>query len=168
MSHFYFQAEISSALIVRILCSQSWFHRQILLFIWFLIHQIQFKIELTTVDFLMRNAMERDTKNMLQTWLDFVLTLGFYRNFSIASLKKISGKIFAMLLKMQRIFICITEQRWAIYLLSTGWNSCPYVRTSHGIFTQIFQWQTRFHWAMALTKPGSNPIGFFPVGAFKK
>ncbi len=48
-----------------------------------------------------------------------------------------------------------------IHLLLTGWSSCPYVRTNHGIFIRILQWQTRFHWAMAPTKPGPNPIGFF-------
>ncbi len=108
-----------------------------------------------------------------KTQPDFVLILGFYHNFSITSPKKISCKIFAMS-KIQHIFII------EHYLHSHYWtkmsdtftfnrtNSCPYVRTNHGIFTWIFQWQTRFHWAIAPTKPGPNPIGFFPVRAFKK
>ncbi len=103
---------------------------------------------------------------MLQTRPDFVFVLGFYHNFNITSPRKVSCKFFTMLSKMQRIFI--TERRWAIHLLSIGRSSCPYVRTNHEIFTRIFQWQICFCWDMALTKPGCNPIGFFPIGPFKK
>ncbi len=65
------------------------------------------------------------------------------------------------------IFIRITEWRWVIHLLSTGRSLCPYVRTYHGFFKQIFQWQTRFCWAMATIKLGLNTVGFFLMGAFK-
>ncbi len=110
---------------------------------------------------------------MPPTRSDFVLMLGFYHNFSITSPKKIHVKFLwcwkrSVSSLLSIIFIHITERKWVIYLLSTGWSSCPYVRTNHRIFMWIFQWQTPFHWAMAPTKLRPNPIGFFPVGAFKK
>ncbi len=101
---------------------------------------------------------------MPRTRPDFVLMLGFYHNFSIASLKNISRKIFATLSQTQWFlllsinFIRITERGWAIHLLPTRQSLCPYVTTNNGIFTRIFQWQTRFHRAVAPTNPGPNPI----------
>ncbi len=105
---------------------------------------------------------------MPQTRPDFVLMLGFYHNFSVPSPKKISCKIFAMLSKTQHIFITKHYLHAHYYLLSTGWSSCPYIRTNYRISMRIFQWQTRFHWAMSPMKLRPNPIWFFPVGAFKK
>ncbi len=65
------------------------------------------------------------------------------------------------------IFICITEGRWVIDLLLTGRCSCLYVKTNHGIFTQIFQWQIRFCWAMAPQSQDVTPLDFFLLGRLK-
>ncbi len=107
--------------------------------------------------------------NLISYWyLDFITILvsqvrkKFHAKFSWCCHKRSVSSLLSI------IFICITEQRWAIHLLPTGWSLCPYIGTNHGIFMQIFQWQTSFCLAIAPTKPGPNTIGFFPVGAFNK
>ncbi len=65
------------------------------------------------------------------------------------------------------IFIRITERRWAIHLLSTGHGSWSYVRTNHGIFTWIFQWQTRLRWAMTPRSPNLILLDFSLWGHLK-
>ncbi len=60
---------------------------------------------------------------MTQTWPNFVLMLRFYHNFSITCPKKISCKIFAMLTKMQCIFIILH------YLDSHYWTKMSHTFT---------------------------------------
>ncbi len=111
---------------------------------------------------------------MPQTQPDFASMLGFCHNFSITSPKNISCKIFAVLLKTQCIFIILH------YLHSQCWTKMsdkftfnrtvlmPIRQNKPWNFYATFSMTDSFPLGYGPTKPGPNPIGFFPMGAFKK
>ncbi len=113
-------------------------------------------------------------KRMPQTRPDFVFMLGFYHNFSITSPKKISYKIIAMLSKTQRIFII--EHYLHLHYWTKMSDTFTFNRTELVPIRQYKPWNFYANFSMTdlfplgygPTKPGPNPIGFLPVGVFKK
>ncbi len=111
---------------------------------------------------------------MPQTRPDIMFMLGFYHNFSITSLKKISCKFFTMLSKTQRIFSIehyLQLNCWTQISDTFTFNRTEFVpirQNKPWNFYTNFSMTDSFLLGYGPTKPGCNLIGFFPVGPLKK